>query len=117
MYWRLADAFPHPEHVVLAQVSFSALLVAKRGTSRYRFAQKRADFVLVDKSFKVRAVIELDDKSHTGKGANDRDRDSMLEAAGYRVFRYPAIPDTAKLRADILPAETPAAGADPQPSR
>ncbi len=35
MYWRLVAAFSPPEYVVLAQVNFGALLVAKEGASRY----------------------------------------------------------------------------------
>ena len=103
MYWRLVECFPQPEHVVLAQVSFGALLTAKEGASRYSFSQKRADFVLADKSFKVLAVIELDDSSHKGRELQDGQRDDMLIQAGYKVLRYPRIPDAAKLRSDMAP--------------
>ena|ERR1700733_7663178 len=34
-----------------------------------------------------RLVIELDGDSHTGRAAYDRQRQSCLEAAGYRVLR------------------------------
>lgn len=77
MYWRLIECFPQPEFVVLTQVSFGAMLVAKKGASRYSFSQKRADFVVADKTFKVLAVIELDDASHKGREANDAKRDAM----------------------------------------
>lgn len=103
MFWRLVECFPMPEHVVLTQVSFGALLQAKEGASRYSFSQKRADFVLLNKSFKVITIIELDDNSHRGKEENDQKRDSMLTAAGYHVLRYSKTPDAAKLTADIRP--------------
>lgn len=114
MFWRLVEACPAPEHVVLAQVSFGALLTAAKGTSAFRFTQKRADFVLVDKSFTVKAVIELDDASHAGNAERDADRDRMLQSAGYKVLRYPNIPEAAVLRRDLLgdrdqPATLPAA--------
>jgi hypothetical protein len=106
MYWRLTGTFPHPEYVVLAEVSFGALLIAKGGASRYSFSQKRADFVLLDKAFRVLAAIELDDSSHKGKEQRDEARDAMLIAAGYRVLRYKTIPDSDRLRADVIEADT-----------
>ena len=101
MFWRLTECFPQPEHVVLCQVSFGALLRAKSGASRYSFSQKMADFVLLDKSFKVLAVIELDDSSHKEREKEDANRDAMLTEAGYRVLRYAKTPDRAKLLSDM----------------
>lgn len=101
MFWRLVECFPQPEYVVLAQVSFGALLNARDGASRYSFSQKRADFVLLDKSFTVIAVIELDDNSHRGREENDQNRDAMLTQAGYQVLRYDRTPDKNKLMSDI----------------
>lgn len=103
MFWRLAEVFPMPEYIVLTQVSFGALLAAKNGASRYSFAQKRADFVLTNKGFKVLAVIELDDASHKGKESADAERDAMLIEAGYKVLRYSRVPDRARLMADLWP--------------
>jgi len=103
MFWRLVEAFPAPEYLVLPQVSFGALLTAKGGASRYSFSQKRADFVLASKGFKVIAIIELDDNSHNGRGTEDASRDAMLTEAGYRVLRYTGIPDATRLLSDALP--------------
>lgn len=41
MFWRLLEAFPGPEHIVLTQVSFGALLVAKNGAIRPNHCWKR----------------------------------------------------------------------------
>lgn len=101
MFWRLVECFPQPEYVVLTQVSFGALLTARGGASRYSFAQKRADFILLDKSFKVIAIIELDDNSHKGREENDGKRDAMLTQAGYQVLRYARTPDKIKLMSDM----------------
>jgi len=106
MFWRLTAAMPQPEFVVLAEVSFGALLQAKQGASHFSFTQKRADFLVLDKSFTVIAIIELDDASHRGKEAKDQARDVMLTAAGYRVLRYKVIPDTDRIRADLLASTT-----------
>jgi len=102
MYFRLKDALP--DHVVLAQVAFSALLTARAREARNRFDRKVADFVICTKAFDVVAIVELDDKSHRGKEVADAARDRLLIEAGYRVLRYPRIPDIAKVQNDILRA-------------
>ena len=99
MYFRLTTAFP--DHVVLAQVSFQALLDTKDTPTRHTFDRKRADFVLCNKAFDVLAIVELDDSSHRGRAAADAKRDSVLERAGYKVLHYRGVPDVARLRADI----------------
>ena len=101
MYWRLLGTFPAPVYVVLAQVSFGALLTAKGGASRYSFSQKIADFVLLDKTFKVLAIIELDDSSHRGREGKDARRDAMPAMARYRVLRYKTVPQPEKLLRDL----------------
>ena len=100
MHNRLSHALP--ELVVLAQVSFSALLTARAYAARNTFDRKTADFVVCDRAFQVLAVIELDDASHKGKTDKDAARDAMLVAAGYRVLRYPNIPDIDRVRGDFL---------------
>lgn len=101
MFWKLISTFPTPEFIVLTQVSFGALLTAKNGASRYSFSQKRADFVLTNKGFKVLAIIELDDSSHKGRENEDSNRDAMLIEAGYKVLRYTQTPDATKLLSDV----------------
>lgn len=102
MFLRLCTTFP--QHVVLSQVAFSALLVSKQQATRNGYNRKVADFVLCTKSFDVLAVIELDDSSHKGREEADGDRDAWLKDVGYRVVRYPQIPDAAKLLADFATA-------------
>jgi very-short-patch-repair endonuclease len=99
MYFRLAEAFP--DHVVLAQVAFSALLSCKDNATRNRFDRKRADFVLCTKAFEVVAVVELDDSSHKGREEQDASRDKYLKDAGYWVLRYKQVPDVADLQRDV----------------
>lgn len=100
MYFRLVEAFP--ELIVLAQVSFSALLTSNDRASRNKFDRKTADFVLCTKSFAVVAVIELDDASHNGKAKEDAERDALLASVGHSVVRFKKVPDVAALRS-VLP--------------
>lgn len=110
MYHRLVQSLP--DHVVFAQVSFGALLTARSRATRNRFDRKVADFVVCDKALQVLAIIELDDKSHRGREFKDAARDKLLQDAGYRVIRYPRIPNIEKVRADfgVLPTATKASG-------
>lgn len=99
MFQRLKRAFP--EYHILAQVAFSALITSQDLKIRNQFNRKVTDFVLLDASLQVIAIVELDDPSHLGKENIDAQRDAMLNEAGYRVFRYTDIPSTRQLQADI----------------
>ena len=114
MHNRLTQSVP--DLIVLAQVSFSALLNAKTTATRNTFDRKTADFVICDRAFQVLAVIELDDASHRSKKSKDGDRDAMLRNAGYRVIRYANIPDIEKVRQDFAPAPITAISATPSPT-
>jgi anaerobic ribonucleoside-triphosphate reductase len=101
MYFRLLEAFP--ELVVLAQVSFSALMTGKTQSDRNKFNRKMADFVLCSKAFEVIAVIELDDSSHAGRRTQDADRDAMLVSVGYRVIRFKKTPNIDEVKTAVYP--------------
>lgn len=101
MYNRLVQTLP--DLVVLPQVSFGALLTARTRAARSSFSRKIADFVVCDRSFKVVAVVALGDKSSKGKSQRDLDRDALLLQAGYRVLRYPRVPDVGRVEADFDP--------------
>ena len=99
MYFRLRDALP--EHVVLSQVAFSAVLTAKGRATRNRFDRKVADFLICSKAFEVVAAIELDDASHKGRARQDTEREQLLTGAGYRVLRYGQVPNVLDVQRDI----------------
>jgi hypothetical protein len=101
MYFRLQGALP--DLIVLSQVSFGALLTARTWAARNTFNRKRADFVICEKSFKVVAIVELDDSSHDGNEARDEQRDAQLINAGYRVLRYRGVPNIERVQADFAP--------------
>ena len=90
-----------PEYIVLAQVSFGAILWTRSKAVRNRFNRKIVDFVICDKAFNVIVVSELDDSSHKGKEERDAERDLLLNEADIAVIRYKFIPDSEKIRDDI----------------
>lgn len=98
-FLRLREALP--EHIVLAQVAFSAFMTAKGYATRNLFNRKVADFVVLDKQFNVVAIVELDDASHKGKEEKDADRDALIAEAGYRVIRYKRTPDLEQVQKDF----------------
>ena len=99
MFHRLNEAFPN--YYILAQVAFSALITNQNYKIRNRFNRKVTDFVILDQTYNVLVIIELDDPSHIGKEQEDAERDAMLEEAGYRVIRYTSIPTVHTLRHDV----------------
>lgn len=98
-FLRLREALP--EHIVLAQVAFSAFMTASGYTTRNLFNRKVADFVVLDKQFNIVAIVELDDSSHKGKEDKDADRDALIAEAGFRVIRYKRTPDLEQVRTDF----------------
>jgi very-short-patch-repair endonuclease len=100
MFIRLKEAFP--QHHILAQVAFSALITNNNFKIRNQFNRKVTDFVLLNQKLEVVAIIELDDPSHIGKEQEDAERDAMLHEAGYQVYRYTDIPSVHSLKKDIL---------------
>lgn len=107
-FGRLVAALP--EYYIFPQVAMSALIEAatsdkkKAYGDRSRIAQQRVDYVICDKSCKVVAVVELDDKTHSA--AKDQVRDARLHQAGLRTVRFQSKnkPGMDALRAAILPA-------------
>ena len=98
-----------PDFYIFTQVSFGALIThngQENFSVRKYFAQKMADFIIVNHSFEVLAIIELDDKTHDRQKAQDRDqkRDELLYQAGYKVIRYrcECLPTYETMRRDVI---------------
>jgi very-short-patch-repair endonuclease len=100
MFFRLVEAFPN--QIVLAQVAFSALVTTKERAARNTFDRKVADFVICNKAFEVKAVIELDDASHKGRELQDEKRIASLLQAGHKVLRYKTVPNIETLQKDLI---------------
>ena len=106
-FGRLIVAFP--DHYIFPQVALPALIEAaakdkKRAYSDYlRIAQQRVDHVVCDRSCQVVAVVELDDKTHSGK--KDQVRDARLLQASIRTVRFESKskPTVEAVRAAVLP--------------
>ena len=85
-----------PQIRVHAQVAMSALIAPASGLSQRqrlwmhrRYGQKVVDFVLQDRrTGEVRAIVELDDRTHDTR--KDRERDRITAAGGYRTVRLSA---------------------------
>ena len=107
LYRRLREAFP--DHVVLAQVALSQLIVVRAGPQwqavHNRINRLVADFVVCSPDFTTLLVIELDDRSHGRRDRQDADarKSEALAAAGLRLVRYSvkSMPDVATLRAEL----------------
>lgn len=110
-FQRLQKALP--AFHIFPQVSFAALMTddgrlpgKARWNVRARFDRKIADFVICDRgTLQVRAIIELDDRTHRAQA--DRQRDAMTRAAGYSTIRFsshprPSIPEIATRISTVL---------------
>lgn len=99
MYFVLVAALP--ECIILAQVSFSALVNADQRMDRNYFDRKFCDYLVCSKKLTPITIIELDDRSHDRKKAQDADRDAMMKRAGYHTIRYNSIPSMEEIQVDI----------------
>lgn len=101
-----------PDHYIFPQVAMTALIEAASKdkktahSDRLRIAQQRTDFVVCDRSCRVVAVVELDDRTHSR--SKDKIRDARLEGAGLRSVRFQSTskPSVGALRAAVLLAGT-----------
>lgn len=98
-FMKLKEALP--EHIILAQVAFSAFMTAQGYATRNLFNRKVADFVVLDKAFNIVAIVELDDSSHKGKEDLDAERDALIQEAGFKVIRYKRTPELAQIHSDF----------------
>lgn len=111
-FGRLCAALP--EYYVFPQVAAGAILDAaakpgekdKNGKSkvhsaRGKFSQKIIDYIICDKELNVLVLIELDDKTHNSK--SDRERDAMMNEAGYKVIRWQSVskPSIEKISSEV----------------
>lgn len=97
-----------PDHYIFPQVAMTALIEAASKdkktahSDRLRIAQQRTDFVVCDRSCRVVAVVELDDRTHSR--SKDKVRDARLQQAGLRSVRFQSTskPSVGALRAAVL---------------
>lgn len=99
-YTRLKEILP--QSTILAHVSFDALLTTKYSRTRHKYRNMVADFVVLDASHQVTAIIALDDPMVLKRRQNAQYQDALLAMAGYRVIRYEDVPEYYQLRQDFL---------------
>ena len=95
----LQQAFSE-EYVVFGKVRVADILLPEKGlnksqwqTAFNKISSKHFDFVLCTKDdLKIIAALELDDKSHRSKKAQNRDSllNNVCESAGFPLVRFPA---------------------------
>lgn len=89
-----------PECIVLAQVSFSALITSQQQHRNF-YDRKYADFVICTQSLMPVAICELDDPTHLLKRDSDAARDRLMARAGYTTIRFDRIPESNEIREQI----------------
>ena len=91
-----------PQRIILAHVSFDALLTTKYSRTRNKYRNMVADFVILDEHHQVSTIIALDDPMALRHPQNAQYQDALLAMAGYRVIRYEDVPEYFQLRQDFL---------------
>ena len=99
-YARLKEILP--QHIILAHVSFDALLTTKYSRTRHKYRNMVADFVVLDEHHQVSTIIALNDPLVSKRSQNLHYQDALLVLAGYRVIRYDDVPEDYQLRHDLL---------------
>ena len=91
-----------PQCIILAHVSYDALLTTKYFRTRHKYRNMVADLVILDEYHQIIAVIAVDDSSSLRRAKNAEYQDALLSMAGYRVVRYDDVPEYFQLRQDFL---------------
>lgn len=102
MYRLLQESFP--KHLILSQVAFASFMQGEDDYSRRAIGNKVADFVILDSSLKIVAVIELDE--HLQRTPAQAEEEKIIRAAGFQLLRY-SIPEIEQMRHDLQKAHTP----------
>lgn len=91
-----------PNSMILAHVSYDALLTTKYHHTRRKYQNMVADFVVLDEFHQVLAVVAVDDLHSLRHAESNAYQDALLVMAGYPVFRYDDVPEYHQLRQDLL---------------
>ena len=80
-------------YVICPKVRLFDIIEPKKGhekykTLMYKIQAKHIDFLICDQNMHIKAVIELDDRSHDKKDRKERDAfvDLILQSVGYKVI-------------------------------
>jgi hypothetical protein len=107
---------PQPRPLLLCQVSYGEFLRCKDRKGFWRINAKRADFLVVDRGFSPRMVIEYQGSGHYGSTFNqrldarrrDRVKRDACTSAGIPWLEVPPKYDARSVRALVISALVPA---------
>lgn len=113
LYYRLVEALP--DQIILSQVQLSRFLGVKKGFSFHewnnRINRMSADFIVCNKDSSIRAVIELDDSTHTraDRIKCDLKKNKAIASAGIRLVRWNVtnMPSKENIKATVLYGNEP----------
>ena len=91
-----------PKSIILAHVTYDALLTTKYHRTRTKYQSMIADFVVLDEFYQVIAIVAVDDASSIRHTESADYEDALLTMAGYQVFRYEDVPEYYQLRHDFI---------------
>jgi uncharacterized protein Veg len=91
-----------PKSIILAHVTYDALLTTKYHRTRTKYQNMIADFVILDEFYQVIAIVAVDDASSIRHTESADYEDALLTMAGYQVFRYEDVPEYYQLRRDFI---------------
>ena len=92
-YKKLRDIADVKGYVICPKVRLLDIIEPRKDQKKYKtlyykVQAKHVDFVVCDTDMYIKAIIELDDKSHNRKDRQERDKfvDTILQSVGYKVI-------------------------------
>ena len=92
-YKKLKESADIKGYVICPKVRLFDIIEPRKGHAKYKMLMykiqaKHVDFVICDRNMHIKAVIELDDKSHDQKERKERDAfvNLILRSVGYKVI-------------------------------
>ena len=92
-YKVLKEAADEKGYIICPKVRLLDIVKPRSGEKKYKtllykIQSTHVDFVICDQNLKIKAIIELDDKSHDTEKGKERDAfvDTVLKGVGYTVI-------------------------------
>ena len=92
-YKTLRDVAEVKGYVICPKVRLLDIVKPRNGEKKYKtllykIQSKHVDFVICDQNMNIKAIIELDDKTHDTEKGKERDAfvDTVLRSVGYKVI-------------------------------
>lgn len=92
-YKTLRDVAEVKGYVICPKVRLLDIVKPRSGEKKYKtllykIQSKHVDFVICDQNMNIKAIIELDDKTHDTEKGKERDAfvDTVLQSVGYKII-------------------------------